>query len=140
MTLNVSVPETRFFLGPLSPVPMPWQRRPSSLQYDVSHISFYLGFRRSWRYSMVLTVSGSKTSMARWSSDVYGVHHSASNYFGVFCCAACAGVTVRACLSFDGVCLDIGCSDVWYWERVRRPTGYWSGSLLGFTLGSGAGT
>ena len=140
MTLNVSVPATRWFLGPLSPVPITWQRRPSSLQYDVSHICLYLGCRRSWWYSMVLPVSGSKTGMARWSSDVSVIHHIASNSFGDFRWAACAGVTVRACLSCDRVRLAMGCSYVWYLERVRRPTGSWSGSFLGFTLGAGAGT
>ena len=89
---------------------------------------------------MVLTVSGSKNGMARWSSDVSGVHHSANNYFGNLRWAACAGVTVRDCLSCGRVRLAMGCSGVWYWERVRRPTGPGSGSFLGFALGSGAGT
>ena len=88
---------------------------------------------------MVLPVSGSKTGMSRWSSEVSGVHHSASNYFVNFSCAACAVVTVRDCLSCDRVRLAMGFSDVRYWERVRRPTGSWSGFFLGFTLGSGAG-
>ena len=89
---------------------------------------------------MVLPVSGSKTGMARWSSDVYDVHHSASNSFGNFRWSACAGVTVRACFSCDRVRLAMGFSFVWYWERLRHPTGSWSGSFLGFTLGAGAGT
>ena len=88
---------------------------------------------------MVLPVSGSKTGMARWSSDVSGMHHSDSNYFGNFLWAACAGVTVRARLSCNSVRLDMGCSVVWYWERVRRPAGSWYGSFLGYTLGAGAG-
>ena len=88
----------------------------------------------------MLPVSGSKTGMARWSSDVSGVHHSASNYFENFRWDTCAGVTVRACLSCNRVCLAMVCYVVWYWERVRRPTGSWSGSFLGFTLGAGAGT
>ena len=100
----------------------------------------YLGCRISWRYSVVLTVSVSKNVTAIWSSDVSGVHHSASNSFGNFIWAACAGVTVRACLSCDHIRLDVGCSSGWYWERVRRPTGSWFGSFLGFTLGSGTGT
>ena len=89
---------------------------------------------------MVLPVSGSKTGMARWSSDVSGVQHIASNSFGDFCWAACARVTVRACFSCDHVRLDMGCYFVWYWERVRRYTGSWSGSFLGFNLGAGAGS
>ena len=100
----------------------------------------YLGLRRSWRYSKVLPVSRSKTGIARWSSDVFGVHQSASNYFGDFSWVACVGVTVRACLSFDRVRLAMGCSDGWDWERVWRTTGSLFGSLLGFTLGAGAGT
>ena len=70
---------------------------------------------------MVLPVSGSKTGMARWSSDVSGVHHSASNYFRNFRWAACASITVRACFSCNCVRLAMGCSVVWYWEWVRRP-------------------
>ena len=140
MTLNFSIPAMRYFFGPLFPLSMPCKRRPNSLQYDFSHSCLYLGCRRSWRYSMVLPVSGSKTSITRWSSDVSGVHHSASNSFGNFRWAACAGVTVRACVICNHVHLAMGCSCFWYWERVRRPTGSWSGYFLGFTLGAGAGT
>ena len=100
----------------------------------------YLGFRRSWQYSIVLPVSGSKTGISRWSSDVYGVHHSASNSFGNFSWETCAGVTVRDFLSCDRVRLAMGFSAVWDWERVRLPTGSWFGSFLEFTLGAGAGT
>ena len=89
---------------------------------------------------MVLPVYGSKPGMARWSSDVSGVHYSASNYFGGFIWSACAGVTVRTCLSCDCVRLAMGCSDVRYWGRVQRLTGFWSGYFLGFTLGASAGT
>ena len=89
---------------------------------------------------MVLPVSGSKTGMARWSSDVSGVHHSASNSFENFRWDTCAGVTVRACFGCDRVHLAMVCSVVWYWEWVRRPTGSWYGSFLGFTLGADAGT
>ena len=89
---------------------------------------------------MVLPVSVYQTGMDRWYSDVSGVHHSASPSFENFCCATCASVTVKACLSCDRVRLDMGCTDVWYWERVRRSTGSLSGSFLGFTLGAGAVT
>ena len=74
---------------------------------------------------MVLPVSGSKTGMARWSSDVSGVHHSASNSFANLRWAACVGVTVSAVLICDHVRLAMGCSYVWYWERVQRLTGSW---------------
>ena len=85
----------------------------------------------------MLPESGSKTGITIWYSDVSGVHQSASDYFGNFICAACAGVTVRTCLSCKSVCLDMGCSAGWDWERVRRTTGSWFGSFLGFTLGAG---
>ena len=88
----------------------------------------------------MLPVSGSKTGMERWSNDVSGVHHSASNSFGDFSWAACAGVIVTACLSYDRVHLAMGCSAVWDWEQVWNPTGYWFGSFLGSTLGAVAGT
>ena len=84
-------------------------------------------------------VSGSKTGIEIWSSDVYGMHQSAINSFGNLNWAACAGVTLRAFLSCDHVRLEMGCYDGWDWERVRRLTGSWIASFLGVTLGAGAG-
>ena len=127
-------------LGPLSPLTITWQRRPSSLYSDVSHMYLYLGRQRSWRYSIVYPVSGSKTGIAIWSSDVSVMHQSASNSLGELSWAACVGVTLRACLSYDIILWAMGCSDGWDWERVRRPTGSWISSLLGVTLGEGACT
>ena len=88
----------------------------------------------------MLPVSGSKTGIARCYSDVYDVHHIASNSFGNFSWADCDGVKVRACLICNCVRLAMGCSAGWDWERVWNPTGYWFGSFLGSTLGAGAGT
>ena len=90
-----------------------------------------LGCRHSWRYSIVLLVSGSKTGISRWSSDVSGVHQSASNSFGNFSWAACAGVTVRACLSCDRVRLAMGCSAGWDWERGEASHWFLVWLLLG---------
>ena len=59
----------------------------------------------------MLPVSGSKTGISICSSDVSGVHQSASNSFGGFSWAACAGVTVMAFLSCNRVRLDMGCSN-----------------------------
>ena len=88
----------------------------------------------------MLPVSESKTGIARWSSDVSGVNHSASYSFGDFSWAACAGVTVRAFLSCYRVRLAMSCYAVWDWDWVRRSTGSWFGYFLGFTIGLGAGT
>ena len=112
MTLNVSVPAMRFVLDALVPLHMHWHSWPSSLQYEFSQSCLYLGCQRIWRYSMVQPVSGSKTGMARWSSDVSCAHHSASNACGDFRWVACAGVNVRACFSCDRVRLAMGWSEV----------------------------
>jgi hypothetical protein len=46
------------------PEPMPWQRRPSSLAYKVSHVVLYQGSLRSWQCSSILPVVGSSTDKA----------------------------------------------------------------------------
>lgn len=64
MGWKVSVPWTRCFVGSLGSVPTPWQRRPSSLEYDVSHVALYSGCRRSWRCSRRFPVAVSRTGHA----------------------------------------------------------------------------
>ena len=76
-------------------------------------------------------VSGSKTGMEICSSDVTGMHQITSNSLGNLSWAACDGVTLRACLSYDIVRQEMGCSDGWEWERIA--------SFLGGTLGAGSG-
>ena len=64
MGLNVSVPATRGLVGSAALVPTPWQSRPSSSAYDLSQVSLYLGWRRSWQWPRVSPVSLSRTGSA----------------------------------------------------------------------------
>jgi hypothetical protein len=64
MRKKVLVPLTRCAEG-VEPEPMRWQRRPSSLAYDVSQVALYLGSWRSWRCSRNLPVAGSRTESAK---------------------------------------------------------------------------
>ena len=60
------MPATRWFEGPWVPRPIPWQRRPSSLAYDVVHVLACFGCLRSCRYSRMVPVSVSRTGKAEW--------------------------------------------------------------------------
>ena len=62
---NVSVPSRRCCLGPLETLPIPWHRRPSSLEYYWFQVFLYLGWRHSWRCSRVSPVTVSMTGMAQ---------------------------------------------------------------------------
>ena len=69
---NVSVPSTRYCLGPLEPLPMPWHMRPSSLEYAWFQVFLYLGWRHSCRCSRVSPATVSITGMAQFWMNTLG--------------------------------------------------------------------
>ena len=62
---KLSVPSTRWFLGPFDPLPTPWHSQPSSLAWDVLHISANFGCLHNWRYCNICPEVSLRTSSAR---------------------------------------------------------------------------
>ena len=143
----MSVPATCCYLGPLRPFPIPWHRRPSSLEYEASQMSLNLGFCRSCRYSNVAPDSGSNTPHA---ISAGGVHHNASRCAGNLRCAAFTGSPCNDCdnsacssgiaFACNLVRRAMGSETSGTLDLVRRDIGSCgSGGVLMATLGVGCG-
>ena len=143
----MSVPATRCCLGPLGPFPMPWHRRPSSLEYKASQMSLNLWFRQSCRYSNVDPNSGSNTPHA---ISVGGMHHSASKCakhlrYAAFGGSICNDCDNRACslgvaFACDLVCCAMGSETSRTLDLVRLVIGSCGrGGVLMATFGGGCG-
>ena len=132
MTQKISVPTTRCLLMPLSPVPMPWHSRPSSLQYYSFQLFWYLVWFCSWRYSSESHVSVFSTGMDRY---VTGLYQRASRALVKYRWGAWYDMTRRACVNYMDRSTG-GCAFC-VWDLVRN-TMVWSGSIsLGCILGGG---
>ena len=80
-TLKVPIPLILYFLGPTVSLPIPWHNLPNSFEYEVFHVSFNVGCRRSCLCSKSLPDSSSKTCRASRTCGA-GVHQNSKSSLG----------------------------------------------------------
>ncbi len=128
MGQKVSDPATRGCDGLDVEQPTPWQRRPSSSEYDMSHVALCEGWHHSWQCLKNCRVASSRTGIATGLGSL-----------------SFAARAANAFVIWDQVCVAIGSTGIWLLVRedrcctvVQPELSTLGGATGGTTLGGGA--